>query len=190
MATTSEVPFAKYFLESEVRPPYSFLSTYLKHVWIDAHFSFRDIRSKISEDFQLFIGYRSNIKLEKLEIMKNTIEHLRKGKTESLIPNRKAAIIKSSLIPTRTQKPQKSSLPNKKLIQQPIPQRSIKKNIFSLKQLETGISRKYGEKTEWMKKEPEQQIENDDSINMNESKTKEVPQRNYNEYIYEENFPL
>ena len=75
---------------------------------------------------------------------------------------------------------------------QPIPQRSNKKNNFSLKQLETGISRKYGEPTDWMKKEPTKQKNNEADLIMvqENSQTKEVPQRNYNELIYEENFPL
>jgi len=72
-------------------------------------------------------------------------------------------------------------------MQPAIPQRSNKKNNFSLKQLEVGISRKYGEKAEWMKESRENK-KNDADLMIVE--TKEVPQQNYNELIYEENFPL
>ena len=59
-----------------------------------------------------------------------------------------------------------------------------------MKQLETGISRKYGEKADWMKNEMTKQTKDDAELIMNQeySQTKEVPQRN--ELIYEENFPL
>jgi len=148
---------------------------------------YEDIRNQISNNkFKLFVGYRE-IELKKLKMMKNSIETLMKGKTESLIPNRKAGIPKSSLIPSRNQKPQKLSAPSKKITQQAIPQRSTKKNNFSLKQLEVGISRKYGEKAEWMKESRENK-KNDADLMIVE--TKEVPQQNYNELIYEENFPL
>ena len=163
------------------------MSTYLKHVLTNAHFLYRDIRNKISDNkFKLFIGHRE-VELKKLKIMKNSIETLMKGKTESLIPNRKAGIPKSSLIPSRSQKPQNLSAPSKKITQQAIPQRSNKKNNFSLKQLEVGISRKYGEKAGWMKESRENK-KNDADLMIVE--TKEVPQQNYNELIYEENFPL
>ena len=107
---------------------------------------------------------------------------------ESLIPNRRAGINKSTLIPSRSPKPQK--LPSNKFMPLPVPQRSNKKNNFSLKQLETGISRKYGEKADWMKKEMTKQTKDEAELIMNQeySQTKEVPQRN--ELIYEENFPL
>lgn len=122
--------------------------------------------------------------------MRNSVEDLKRKTTESLIPNRRAGINKSTLIPSRSPKPQK--LPSNKFMPLPVPQRSNKKNNFSLKQLETGISRKYGEKADWMQKKSTKQTEDAaESIMVPEySQTKEVPQRNYNELIYEENFPL
>lgn len=127
--------------------------------------------------------------MKKVKIMRNSIQDLTRKTAESLIPNRKAGISKSTLIPSRNcPKPQK--LPSQKFMPQPIPQRSNKKNNFSLKQLETGISRKYGEKADWMKKEMTKQTKDEAELIMNQeySQTKEVPQRN--ELIYEENFPL
>ena len=127
--------------------------------------------------------------MKKVKIMRNSIQDLTRKTAESLIPNRKAGISKSTLIPSRiSPKPQK--LPSQKFMPQPIPQRSNKKNNFSLKQLETGISRKYGEKADWMKKEMTKQTKDEAELIMNQeySQTKEVPQRN--ELIYEENFPL
>ena len=126
--------------------------------------------------------------------MRNSIQDLSRKTAESLIPNRKAGISRSTLIPSRNcPKPQKlppQKLPSQKFMPQPIPQRSNKKNNFSLKQLETGISRKYGEKADWMKNEMTKQTKDDAELIMNQeySQTKEVPQRN--ELIYEENFPL
>lgn len=157
----------------------------------NAHFSFRDIRNTISTNkFNIFVGHRE-VELKKLNIMRNSIHDLTKRTSESLIPNRRAGISKSTLIPSRNNpKPQK--LPSQKFMPIPVPQRSNKKNNFSLKQLETGISRKYGEPTDWMKKEPTKQKRKEaDLIMVQEySQTKVVPQRNYNELIYEENFPL
>merc|ERR1712131_2893 len=156
-----------------------------------AIFLFEDIRNTIStNEFNIFVGHRE-VELKKLIIMRNSIQDLTKKTSESLIPNRRAGISKSTLIPSRNNpKPQK--LPSQKFMPIPVPQRSNKKNNFSLKQLETGISRKYGEPTDWMKKEPTKQKKNEaDLIMVQEyTQTKEVPQRNYNELIYEENFPL
>lgn len=90
------------------------------------------------------------------------------------------------MIPSRTN-------PNPQSLQKPsLPKLNfLSKTNFSLKQLETGISRKYGDKTNWMKKESSKQTDDDpDWIIPEFSQTKEVPQRNYNELIYEENFPL
>merc|ERR1712142_1185498 len=60
------------------------------------------IREKVSEDeFQIFVGHRA-VDLKKLKIMKDTIEQIKRSRSESLIPNRKAKKIpKPSLIPSR-----------------------------------------------------------------------------------------